>query len=286
VPVLRRAASLLGVLALAALSLALGERPARATAEPISACSPTSGVILAVDFSHWGGPLLRSCGTTPTAGYTLLNQGGWRTAGTSHDGPAFICRIGYAGFQGGTQYPTAATEACVVTPPASAYWSYWRAGPGQNSWSYAQVGPMSDHPAPGSVELWTFGATNVTGTQGAPKVTPAALRAKTPTPTPSPSRSIAHPPPTPKPATAPAAGSTTAPTPGAQATPGDPVSPTPSAAAGGTAVAGTAAAAAVDAPPATARSSAGSPLPLLGGLALVVLLGGAGGLARWRRRSQ
>ena len=74
-------------------------------------CTTSSGVILAVDFSRWGGPLLRSCGTTPTTGYQLLNQGGWRTTGTQHDGPAFICRIGYAGHQGGTQYPTPSGRA-------------------------------------------------------------------------------------------------------------------------------------------------------------------------------
>ncbi|WP_404814040.1 prenyltransferase/squalene oxidase repeat-containing protein [Kitasatospora fiedleri] len=83
-----------------------GATPAAATALPIEQCTTTSGVVLAVDFSHWGGPLLRSCGTTPTTGYQLLNQGGWKTTGTQHDGPAFICRIGYSGHQGGTQYPT------------------------------------------------------------------------------------------------------------------------------------------------------------------------------------
>ncbi|MFF6959836.1 hypothetical protein [Streptomyces sp. NPDC008317] len=157
--------------------LTVGAAPAMATAQPMSACTTTKGVVLAVDFSHWGGPLLRSCGTTPTTGYTLLNQGGWATTGTQHDGPAFICRIGYAGYQGGKQYPTSKDAPCVLTPPATAYWSYWHADAGQNTWSYSQLGAMSYHPKPGSVDLWIFGATNVAGTQGRPTFSPDSVRA-------------------------------------------------------------------------------------------------------------
>ncbi|MEH1163828.1 hypothetical protein V6V47_00415 [Micromonospora sp. CPCC 205539] len=152
--------------------------PALADAQPIGQCTTSSGVILAVDFSKWGGPLLRSCGTTPTTGYQLLNQGGWRTTGTQHDGPAFICRIGYAGHRGGTQYPTPADEKCGLTPPASAYWSYWHADPGQNSWVYSQLGAMSYQPRPGSVDLWIFGATDIGGTQGRPRFSPDSVRAQ------------------------------------------------------------------------------------------------------------
>ncbi|MER5868090.1 hypothetical protein ABT118_32645, partial [Kitasatospora sp. NPDC002040] len=148
-------------MALALGGLGAGAGPAAAAPLPIDQCTTTSGVVLAVDFSRWGGPLLRSCGTTPTTGYALLNQGGWKTTGTGHDGPAFICRIGYSGHQGGKQYPTPDQEKCVLTPPASAYWSYWHADPGQNTWSYSQLGAMSYKPKPGSVDLWIFGATAV-----------------------------------------------------------------------------------------------------------------------------
>lgn len=151
--------------------------PATASPLPIEECTTTSGVVLAVDFSKWGGPLLRSCGTTPTTGYTLLNQGGWKTTGTGHDGPAFICRIGYSGFQGGKQFPAPDQEKCVLTPPATAYWSYWHADPGQNDWSYSQLGAMSYQPKPGSVDLWIFGGTNIEGTEGRPSVSPDTLRA-------------------------------------------------------------------------------------------------------------
>jgi len=184
----------------------IGAGPAAAAPLPIGQCTTSSGVILAVDFSHWGGPLLRSCGTTPTTGYQLLNQGGWATTGTHHDGPAFICRIGYSGYQGGTQYPTPAQDSCVLTPPATAYWSYWHANPGDTTWSYSQLGAMSYKPLPGSVDLWIFGGTNIEGTEGRPTFSPDSVRALNTTPagttTPPPPRSSA--PAVPPPTTAPA----------------------------------------------------------------------------------
>ncbi|GAA2822421.1 MULTISPECIES: hypothetical protein [Kitasatospora] len=163
--------------ALASGGVAAGTAPAAAAPLPIDQCTTTSGVVLAVDLSRWGGPLLRSCGTTPTTGYALLNQGGWKTTGTGHDGPAFICRIGYSGFQGGKQFPTTDQEKCVLTPPATAYWSYWHADPGQNEWSYSQLGAMSYQPKPGSVDLWIFGGTNIEGTEGRPTFSPDSVRA-------------------------------------------------------------------------------------------------------------
>jgi hypothetical protein len=176
----RRTAGIALAIALAVLETATAAAPALAAAQPIGDCTTTSGVIVAVDFGHWGGPVLRSCGTTPTTGYALLNQGGWQTAGTEHDGPGFICRIGYAGYQGGTQYPTPSQESCVLTPPASAYWAFWYANPGQNAWAYSQMGATEVHPEPGSVELWTFGGTDTGGTSGSavPTITPASLRAE------------------------------------------------------------------------------------------------------------
>jgi hypothetical protein len=177
---LRRTAAAVAGLVLAAMTTA-NAAPAAAAPRPLSDCTATTGVIVAVDFGHWGGPVLRSCSTTPITGYALLNQGGWDTAGTEHDGPGFICRIGYSGFRHGVQYPTPAQQACVQTPPASAYWAFWQAGPGQDSWSYSQDGAMSYHPRPGSVSLWVFGGTNLGGTAGSalPTISPENLRALT-----------------------------------------------------------------------------------------------------------
>lgn len=191
----RLVASLASAIVAITVALVGSAVPAAAAPQTIGSCTTSSGVILAVDFSHWGGPLLRSCGTTPTTGYQLLNQGGWHTAGDSHDGPGFICRIAYSGFRGGTGYPTSKQDPCIITPPGSAYWSYWHADPGQNTWSYSHLGAMSYHPKPGSVDLWTFGSTNTAGTEGRPTISPNSVRAhnatpigggpKKPTPTPA-----------------------------------------------------------------------------------------------------
>lgn len=179
---LRRRRLINAVVLIAAAALAgtamRADSPAFAAARPVSDCTAASGATLVVDFAHWGGPLLRACGSTPTTGYSLLNQGGWHTSGTEHDGPGFVCRIGYAGYHHGTQYPTPAQEPCVNTPPASAYWTYWQAGPGQNTWHYSQAGAPTYHPRPGSISLWIFGGTNISGTTGSavPSMSPASLR--------------------------------------------------------------------------------------------------------------
>ncbi|WP_247660672.1 hypothetical protein, partial [Micromonospora sp. D75] len=76
-------------------------------------------------------------------------DGGFTVTGTARWGLAFVCRI--------NGKPTAATEPCVNTPPATAYWSYWHASSG-GSWSYSTSGATGYNPAPGSVEGWSFGA--------------------------------------------------------------------------------------------------------------------------------
>jgi hypothetical protein len=268
----RFAAAIVATL-LATMTALISGPPASATPLAIGDCTTTSGAIVAVDFGHWGGPILRSCGSTPTTGYTLINQGGWHTAGTEHDGPAFICRIGYSGYDGGTQYPTPAQESCVLTPPASAYWAYWYANPGQNTWTYSQTGAMSLQPVPGSVELWTFGGTNIGGSAGSalPTVSPGSLRARSTTSTvtvkkPAP----AHP-------TAAASGDGTKPATAAAkptATPTRRPAPTPAHTA-----------TIRDAPPTTASAPGGhgSAVPAIVALAIVLALAAIGIAAALRR---
>jgi hypothetical protein len=158
-----------------------------AGAVPIGRCTPHLGTIVAVDFAHWGGPIVRGCGLRQRTDYDLLHAAGFTTAGDQHDGPAFMCRLGNAAFHHGRQYPAPAQDDCVLTPSAAAYWSYWLAPAGQNHWSYSQLGAMSAVPKPGEVELWTFGATNIAGTRGSgvPAFSPATLRAHNPPPAPS-----------------------------------------------------------------------------------------------------
>ncbi|MFD7396867.1 hypothetical protein ACFV60_17755 [Streptomyces virginiae] len=291
------AASGLTVAAFAATATQAGAAP-----QPMGQCTTSSGVVLAVDFSHWGGPVYRSCGTTPTTGYELLNQGGWATTGTGHDGPAFICRIGYSGHQGGKQYPTPQQDDCVLTPPASAYWSYWHADPGQNTWEYSQLGAMLYKPKPGSVDLWIFGGTNIEGTEGKPTVTPDQLRARNTKPTGGPAprdtRTAAplppnantgprpdNPPPTAPRATTPPPDPTAPQSPSAAASPSESVIPTPSAppSSGAPAVAAPGPQVVEAAPAADAQHDVGSYLPAVATGALVLLIGAAAVFAARRR---
>ncbi|MFF3653576.1 hypothetical protein ACFYXV_33680 [Streptomyces sp. NPDC002181] len=297
---LARTAAALG---LTVAAFAATAAPAGAAPQPMGQCTTSSGVVLAVDFSHWGGPVYRSCGTTPTTGYELLNQGGWATTGTGHDGPAFICRIGYSGHQGGRQYPTPQQDDCVLTPPASAYWSYWHADPGQNTWEYSQLGAMLYKPKPGSVDLWIFGGTNIEGTEGKPTVTPDQLRAKNTRPTggpaPKDTRTAAPLPPNvntgPRPedppqaapqAATPTPGPTAPQSPSAPASPSESVPPAPSAPppSGAPAVASPGPQVVEAAPAADAQHDVGSYLPAVATGALVLLIGAAAVYAAKRRR--
>ncbi|MEV7085849.1 transmembrane domain-containing protein [Streptomyces sp. NPDC093085] len=302
-----------GVLGLTVAVLAATIAPVVADPQPMGRCTTSAGVVLAVDFSHWGGPIYRSCGTTPTTGYELLNQGGWRTTGTGHDGPAFICRIGYSGFQSGKPYPTAAEEDCVLTPPASAYWSYWHADPGAEDWSYSQLGAMLYKPKPGSVDLWIFGGTDIGGTEGRPKVTPAQLRAHNTRPQgdtgkpaatdkapvlppdtdtgPAPERQAGEPPETvlPEPTkTKPSMPYPPSPTTSPTSSPSPTPSPPSSAASTPPAVAAPRSGPSVvdAAPAADAGHDSGSIAPVVTGAALVVVIGGAAVFVARRRRAE
>ncbi len=65
--------------------------PARAAG--VGECMARAGTIVAVDFAHWGGPIVRGCAINEPSGYALLHAAGFTTAGDSHDGTTFICRL-------------------------------------------------------------------------------------------------------------------------------------------------------------------------------------------------
>jgi len=176
------AAALAGAVALLASGTGLGS----SSAAPLRSCTLGHGTIVAVDFAHWGGPIVRGCGVGRHSGYALLHAAGFTTAGDEHDGPAVICRLGDTAFHHGRQYPTANEQACVQTPPTTGYWAYWVAPRGTNHWAYSPLGAIGDVPKPGEVELWIFGATNVAGTHGTavPAFSPTTLRARALTPAP------------------------------------------------------------------------------------------------------
>ncbi|WP_443080556.1 prenyltransferase/squalene oxidase repeat-containing protein [Streptomyces sp. PTD5-9] len=146
-------------------------------ADPADDCTATRGAVVAVDFTPFGGAVERGCDTTPTTGYELLHDAGFSTAGTEHDGPGFICRIGYGPFHSGTPYPTPDRESCVLTPPATAYWSYWTASPGQRDWTYSPYGAMDRKVKDGDVDAWVYGGTDIGGSTGGPRFSPDDVRA-------------------------------------------------------------------------------------------------------------
>lgn len=125
-----------------------------APAGAATAVDCSTGVIVAVDFSHWeSGVTDAVCDTMlpANAAYALVATGFDPTPVSTY-GLDFICQIAGAG---AVEYPQG--EDCSTTPPADAYWSFWYANRNQESWTYSNVGAMSLAPQAGSVEGWVFG---------------------------------------------------------------------------------------------------------------------------------
>ena len=190
--------------AAAAIAVAVPAFGAGASGASLSGCTSSTGVVVIVDFSHWGGTVERGCAPAPDNGLDALHDAGFTTAGTAQYGNAFVCRI--------DNHPSTAEQGCASTPPANAYWAYYHARWTDAGWTYNAIGATSTHPAPGSIEAWAFGARVL------PSVSPAAAIA-TVTSTP-PTTTPSQPPPT---VTAPSATSsgshavgTTAPSPRGQ----------------------------------------------------------------------
>jgi len=148
----RRLATLLAATVTAAGLVAADPAPPVAHA---AACSGTSGVTVVVDFTALGGGVQIGCAPgDPATGLAALQGAGFTVTGTARWGLTFVCRI--------DGLPTSATDPCVNTPPATAYWSYWHA-PSGGAWSYSTSGASSYDPAPGSVEGWSFGSGTAPG---------------------------------------------------------------------------------------------------------------------------
>jgi hypothetical protein len=302
-----RRALLAAALLVGAIVPVLAGVPARAAA--IGQCSTTRGSIVAVDFAHFGGPLVRGCGVTSSgapdsSGLTLLEDGGFTPVGTRQYGLAFICRLGNAAVGGGAAYPTA--DPCDQTPPASASWSYWLAEPGAASWTLSPDGVTTDHPVAGEVELWVFGSTSdpspspaLIGELRATSATVAATSSPDPTKTgattgvptthaPGPATSAPG-----APATTFRSGAVTAAT--ASGVPGSSSSgrpaPRPHGSASSSGAAAPSAAGSPSTPPIVdaaalpaGHHSGGSPLPVILAAVLVALLAAGAGAAAWQRR--
>lgn len=241
-----------------------------------SACTANAGVTVIVDFSHFGRAIERGCAPGhPTTALAALRAAGFETAGTTQYGNGFVCRI--------DGLPTPKSEACAVTPPARASWSFYFAHPTDTAWTYSSAGVSSYQPQPGSIVAFAF------GDYAQPGIRPSAVIAPPPTTAPTmPTTGPTSPtvtaeaiaPSTAAPTTAEPPSTTsnrsTVPSP---ATTQPPPTSVPSSTSAPPRVIDRTAAGAV------AKTSSGSPLPAVLTVALVALLGaGAGRTIRARRR--
>jgi hypothetical protein len=142
----------LGALAPAALALTNPDPSLIAIYEP---CEPNAGVTVIVDFqtlrtAPGDEPVYVGCALgEQLSGFAALQSASFAPQGTERWGPAFVCRL--------MGLPSAAGEPCVNTPPANAYWSYWKSRPG-GQWAFSALGAtdLQNPVALGSVEGWSF----------------------------------------------------------------------------------------------------------------------------------
>lgn len=141
-------------------------------------CRTDTGVTVVVDFQDLGGTPIVRCApkTTRGTGLDALKGAGFQIAGVQRWGEAFVCRIenrpsaveelpirGHEGYR----------EACVDTPPAAGYWSYWHAG-NNCQWEYSQWGAKNRDFVPGGFEGWSFSLNATADANPQPRV--AAVR--------------------------------------------------------------------------------------------------------------
>lgn len=163
----------------AATSVLLIAAPAQA-----AVCPGATGVTVVVDFHQLGGGVKSGCAASgggkaasvsiPAAGFPLTYV---------QRSPGFVCRVS----------GSPSTDACVVTPPATKYWSLWWSDGKTGKWSYSSLGAGSlKIPTGGYVAFSWQGQSG----QSAPGFTPkkrvglaVAAPEKTPSPTKSPAKS-------------------------------------------------------------------------------------------------
>jgi hypothetical protein len=153
--------------------LVAGSAPAAA-----ATCTSSSGVTVLVDFKQLGGGVQGTCvaGGAGQSPASLFPRAGFPVDYVQKE-PGFVCRV--SGLPGQDQ------EACVDTPPTSAYWGLWWSDGKSGTWSYSSYGVGAlKVPNGGYVALaWKQGD----GSATPPGVAPAAHAAASPTPAPSPS---------------------------------------------------------------------------------------------------
>ena len=168
---------------LAATVFALGAGLAVAPAQAIDDsqgrpgfCPDDDGVTVVVDFQDLGGETVVRCspGSGPRLALEVLEDAGFQVDGVARWGDGFVCRIEdrpSAGEQLPIEGDDDYQEACIDTPPASGYWSYWYADDG-GDWQYSPYGVKNRMVQPGGFEGWSFALNATDGEGPTPRVAP------------------------------------------------------------------------------------------------------------------
>ena len=141
-------------------------------------CPTDEGVTVVIDFQALGGTTIVRCAPGPVGrgftGHSALVDAGIQLDGTRRWGESFVCRLeGRPGaneklaIRGNANYK----EACIDTPPASGYWSYWHATNG-GRWQYSQWGVKNRQAIRGGFEGWSFSLNATSNSNPAPRITP------------------------------------------------------------------------------------------------------------------
>jgi hypothetical protein len=145
-----------------------------------------TGVTVVIDFQELDGnggtaaPTIIRCSPnaspgTARTGIKALQDAGIAVTGTARWGLGFVCRLGNRPSATEviprTSNPTY-REACVVTPPAEAYWSYWHADGSAITWTYSSLGALNRNVVPGGFEGWSFSLNKTAATNPPPGVAP------------------------------------------------------------------------------------------------------------------
>lgn len=143
-------------------------------------CPGDDGVTVVVDFQQLGGaPLVRCApGSESRSGLDVLKAAGFQVEGVQRWGEAFICRIEdrpsvaeAVPLDGNEDY----REACIDTPPSTAYWGYYHADAG-GDWTFSGAGGKTREVRPGGFEGWSFALGTPDGEGSQPSLAPARPR--------------------------------------------------------------------------------------------------------------
>lgn len=144
-----------------------------------------TGTTIVIDFQELNGnggtaaPTITRCSPNPTqatrTGLKAMQDAGISVTGTTRWGLGFICRLEGRPSASESLPITSNTsykEACVNTPPAAAYWSYWWANGSGSTWTYSASGASGRSAVPGGFEGWSFSLNKTASTNPVPRVTP------------------------------------------------------------------------------------------------------------------